>query len=81
MVFVNFYEHTCNDNSEETCYSVEGSYVPHWRLEETEMKGFSLPIHEFEKWISESLEVYLAFSSVGTRDVNEMCEEDYVRGP
>ena len=77
MVFVNFFEHPCADNSEKTCYSVEGSYVPHWRLYEKEIKGFSYPIEEFEEWIGKSLDVYVAMSGVGTRDVEKMCKEDY----
>ena len=44
MAFVNFYEVACADNADETCYQVEGSYVPHWRLEKEEIEGFEFSI-------------------------------------
>ena len=81
MVFVHFYEHTCSDNSKKTCYSVEGVYVPHWRLTDEVIKVFSLSIDEFEQWVNASLDEYVAMSGVGTRDVAEMCEQKYVRNP
>ena len=81
MVFVHFYENACADNSKKTCYSVEGVYVPHWRLTDKVIKVFSLSIDEFEKWVNASLDEYVAMSGVGTRDVVEMCEQKYVRSP
>ena len=78
MVLVNFYEQACPEGSEqETCYQVEGTYVPHWRIEKKEKTLFSYPIEEFERIIKFTLKDYIKLSGVGTSDVEKMCKEAY----